>query len=171
MYDNIGKKIKGLATVIFILEALAALISGIAFMAIDDDMIWLGVLIIIIGPVFAWISSWLLYGFGELIDKTADIARNTSGVGMEFEMQTRTNNERIEKIKRLRAQGLITEEEYQQAISREQISGTMSSSERKSKAEKISTEQELKILKDKVDFGIITKEEYQAQRAEIIKKL
>ena len=113
MYDNIGKKIKGLATVIFILEALTALISGIAFMAIDDDMIWLGVLTIIIGPVFAWISSWLLYGFGELIDKTADIARNTSGSGMKSKTQANIDNARLEKIEILRAQGLITEEEYQ----------------------------------------------------------
>ena len=120
MYDNIGKKIKGLATVIFILEALAALISGIAFMAIDDYMIWLGVLIIIIGPVFAWISSWLLYGFGELIDKTADIARNTGGSGMKSKTQANIDNARLEKIEILRAQGLITEEEYQQAISKEQ---------------------------------------------------
>ena len=32
-------------------------------------------------------------------------------------------------------------------------------------------EQALKLLKDKLDLGMITEEEYQAQRAEIISKL
>ena len=36
---------------------------------------------------------------------------------------------------------------------------------------KMSPEQSLQLLKDKLDFGMITEEEYQAQRAEIISKL
>lgn len=38
-------------------------------------------------------------------------------------------------------------------------------------AKKISPEQSLKLLKNKLDLGLITNEEYQIQRAEIIKKL
>ena len=44
MYDNIGGKIKSLAKAVFIVEAIAAVIAGIALMASDDDMVPLGCL-------------------------------------------------------------------------------------------------------------------------------
>ena len=79
MYDNIGGKIKGLAKAVFIVEAIAALITGFVLMVEDEDMILIGLPIMVFGPLVAWVSSWLIYGFGELIDKTCDIARNTHG--------------------------------------------------------------------------------------------
>lgn len=78
-------------------------------MATDEDLIGYGLL----GPVIAWVSSWLLYGFGELIDKTCEIEYNTRGSMRKSEAQARVDEERISKIERLRSQGLITEEEYQ----------------------------------------------------------
>ena len=75
MYDNIGGKIKGLAKAFFIVEAIAAVIAGIALMAIDEDLILFGALALILGPVVAWVSSWLLYGFGELIEKATQTAQ------------------------------------------------------------------------------------------------
>ena len=77
MYDNIGGQIKGLAKAVFIVEAIAAVITGIALMASDEDMIPIGLLVMVVGPLVAWVSSWLLYGFGELIDKVCEIATNT----------------------------------------------------------------------------------------------
>ena len=77
MYDNIGEKIKGLARVMFIVEAIAAVITGIALMGSDEDMILIGLLVMVVGPIVAWVSSWLLYGFGELIDNACIIAGNT----------------------------------------------------------------------------------------------
>lgn len=41
----------------------------------------------------------------------------------------------------------------------------------KKNAEKMTPEQSLRLLKDKLDLGMITEEEYQAQRADIISKL
>ena len=121
MYDNIGGKIKGLAKVIFIIEAIAAVIAGFALMSFGDDMIpIIGVLVIVVVPIVAWVSSWLLYGFGELIDKASDIERNSRGGERKSEAQAKVDSERIAKIEKLRSQGLITEEEYQQAINKEQ---------------------------------------------------
>ena len=81
MYDNIGGKIKGLAKAIFFIEAIATVITGFIILANSYyfEGILTGVLVIIVGPIFAWISSWLLYGFGELIEKACDIADNTRG--------------------------------------------------------------------------------------------
>lgn len=75
MYDNIGAKIKGLAKAVFVIEAILAVIAGFYLMV--NTLIVFGVLVLLMGPLVAWISSWLLYGFGELIDKTCDIERNT----------------------------------------------------------------------------------------------
>ena len=117
MYDNIGKKIKGLAKGLFIIEAAAAIITGIALMADDEDTIPIALLIMVVVPLIAWISSWLLYGFGELIDKASDIERNTRDT--KSDTQAKVDSERISKLEKLRSQGLITEEEYQQVISKQ----------------------------------------------------
>jgi hypothetical protein len=134
VYENIGKKIKVLAQVIFILESIAAVITGIVLW-IDIEEGWCAI-VLFGGPVVAWISSWLLYGFGELIDKVCDIERNTRGVTIKSnshvhtptqsntpeqakpEKATMTKEERNANFDRLLAQGLITEDEYKMAISR-----------------------------------------------------
>ena len=118
MYDNIGGKIKGLAKASFIVAAIAEVITGIALMAADEDLILYGLLVLVVGPIVAWVSSWLLYGFGELIDKASDIERNTRGGKRKSEAQSKVDSERISKIEKLRSQGLITEEEYQQTLSK-----------------------------------------------------
>lgn len=37
----------------------------------------LSIFILIVGPLFSWTSSFVMYGFGELIDKSTEIAKNT----------------------------------------------------------------------------------------------
>lgn len=48
---------------------------------------------------------------------------------------------------------------------------SLSPEKERQKTEKMTPEQSLRFLKDKLDLGMITEEEYQAQRAEIISKL
>ncbi len=117
MFDNIGGKIKGLAKVLFWIEAIGAVIAGLVMV---EDTEGISLLFALAGILVAWISSWFLYGFGEIIDKLCDIERNTRGGERKSEAQARVDSERISKIEKLRSQGLITEEEYQQAISKEQ---------------------------------------------------
>ena len=76
MYENIGKKIKGLAVWMFIVDAIGGIITGIVLAAEEGIFI----LISIGAPIVAWISSWLLYGFGELIDACYDNKINTSKI-------------------------------------------------------------------------------------------
>ena len=125
MYDNIGGKIKGLAIATFIVEAIATVITGIVIMVFGDkrSISILGLLVIVVGPIFAWISSWLLYGIGELIDKTCDIERNTHSIERKSGAQANVVSERVNRIEKLRSQGLITEEEYQQAVSKKLSGG------------------------------------------------
>ncbi len=118
-YDDIGGKIKNLAKAIFFTEAVGSIITGLIFLfswGFKDA--WWALFIIFLGPIVAWVGSWLVYGFGELVDKTCDIERNTRDK-TKSEAQAKADLGRISKLEKLRAQGLITEEEYKKAISKE----------------------------------------------------
>ena len=108
MYDNIGGKIKGLAKAVFIIEAITAVIMGFVLIATDVDMIPFGLLVMIVGSLVAWVSSWLLYGFGQLIDKVCEIATNT-----RFSQNTLTSSN--------------NQEHQEQIENREQIASTFKS--------------------------------------------
>lgn len=81
MYKNIGKKIKGLAIFSFIVGALASIVLGISLIVLSDDsfvvdeeiLIVAGIAVIVLGVLISWIASFVLYGYGELIQKTASI--------------------------------------------------------------------------------------------------
>ena len=78
MYENIGKKIKTLATVMSVILIIGSVIGGIAVLVEcdgDGDGAVIGWLLMLLGPLFAWLSGFMLYGFGELVDKTCDIER------------------------------------------------------------------------------------------------
>ena len=77
LYENIGQKLKSWAKWIFIIEAITAIISGIVLLFVEYFFL-VGLLTIFIGPIAAWVSSWLLYAFGELVEKTCENERNTS---------------------------------------------------------------------------------------------
>jgi hypothetical protein len=79
MYNNIGKKIKGLAVFFAWLGMIGSIIYGIIITIQgvnygSDAMAGLGLLLMVAGSVISWLSSWVLYGFGELIENTAKIA-------------------------------------------------------------------------------------------------
>ena len=78
-YHDIGKKIKGLAKITFIVESIASVIIGICTLIEMDFDSLAPIAIIICGPFVAWVGSWLLYGFGEIIDKLSEIEKNTRG--------------------------------------------------------------------------------------------
>lgn len=85
LFDEIGKKIKSLAKVVFVLEVIASVILGLVLISVGSHMRYdgegmtiFGLVLLLLGWLIAWVSSFFVYGFGELIDKTSEIARNTS---------------------------------------------------------------------------------------------
>lgn len=74
-FDNIGGKIKGLAKFIFAILTIIELLGGFFFLIEGNNEI-IGLLIIVGGPILAWINSWLLYGFGQLIENSDIIAND-----------------------------------------------------------------------------------------------
>jgi hypothetical protein len=69
LYANIGKKIQNLAMWCFVIEALGACVTGIVL--IIEESFLVGFLTILLGPILAWVSTWVLYGFGQMVDDLA----------------------------------------------------------------------------------------------------
>lgn len=70
MFSNIGSKIKTLAQVMTWLGIIAFIIIGIGIMALDDEMIFIGLIVMVVGGILSWVSSFVLYGFGQLVENS-----------------------------------------------------------------------------------------------------
>ena len=77
LYENIGRKIKNWAKWIFIVEAIGAIITGFVLLCLDEDFILYGLLAMILGPFVAWVGSWILYAFGELVEDVHALRSNS----------------------------------------------------------------------------------------------
>lgn len=65
MFDDIGKKIKSLVKTIFAIEVILFALLIMVF-----GLNPLSFFITLAGVLLAWISSFVMYGFGELIDNS-----------------------------------------------------------------------------------------------------
>ena len=107
MYGNIGEKIKGLAIATFIIETVAAVIAGIAlWVSIEEG--WC-VLIVFCGPIVAWLSSLLIYGYGEIIDKLCEIERNTDIITKPPKLKEESTLKKEKKIIAVEENAVIIE--------------------------------------------------------------
>ena len=70
MFDNIGSKIKTLARIVCWLGIIISVISGLAIMVSNEETVFVGTLIILLGSIGSWIGSFVLYGFGQLIENS-----------------------------------------------------------------------------------------------------
>lgn len=111
-FDDIGEKLKNFAKwACWISIGIAWCSAAVAFIVLISDSYlapywWISVIAAIVVPIISWISSCLIYAFGELVDSTS---------GMRHCIKI--DSDRIDKINKLRSRDLITEEEYQQAMS------------------------------------------------------
>ena len=128
MYKDIGKKIKILAVILFVFIAFVTAVYGISILSKNkNSLTGLGFGLLIGGPVGALILSWLMYGFGELIDQTCAIKRHFCGEDEEtnhIERKSAKKNTsdslerelRMRRIAELHSKGLITDEDYKKDI-------------------------------------------------------
>ena len=119
MYDNIGGKLKTLAEIQFWIVAIASAIVGIVMLV--SEMV-LGLLFLLGVPVVAWVASWLLYGFGELVEKVCHIegklCNGTTGTTVGNKTVIAPIDSRTKDIMELHRQGMITDGEYEQAMAK-----------------------------------------------------
>ena len=76
MFENIGKKIKKLAQFYTGIGIVVSIILGIITATIDPEMGLFGLILVIVGSIASWLSSLVLYGFGQLVDNTDKIVTN-----------------------------------------------------------------------------------------------
>ena len=85
-FNEIGKKLKGLAKTLFIIEIIVCYLVGIVFLVrvvFVPKSIFIALALMILGPVFAWIKNWVLYGFGELVDRVCKIEHALCGTQVD----------------------------------------------------------------------------------------
>ena len=70
LYKNIGGKIKSLAKWSFVVEAIGSVIAGLALM---EDLDETAILLIVGGPIVAWVGSWILYALGEMVSALVEL--------------------------------------------------------------------------------------------------
>ena len=78
MFYNMGKKIRALAVTlcwigigVFVISGLVAICLGFASHTLG--LIALGILVLILGPLFSWLSIFVLYAFGDLVENVQEI--------------------------------------------------------------------------------------------------
>lgn len=68
MFNNIGGKIKGLATIICLVGMIGSVIAAFAMWA--NEAFLPGLVILVVGCLASWIGSFFAYGLGQLIENT-----------------------------------------------------------------------------------------------------
>ena len=92
MFSNIGGKIKTLAKIICWIGIILSVVTGVIMMIHRTDIVITtssgaeaivspliaGLTIIIVGCLTSWIGAFFAYGFGQLIENSEEIKKNTS---------------------------------------------------------------------------------------------
>lgn len=84
MYSNIGGKIKVLAVVLAAIGTAVSVFIGIDLMsantgyhdAFSSSMGGIGAVVLFGGPLLSWVSSFVLYGFGQLVENSDFLVRH-----------------------------------------------------------------------------------------------
>lgn len=85
MFRDIGVKIKILAVILTWLGIMGSVGGGIVLMM--SDQLVIGILVALIGSLAAWLGSFLLYGFGELIANTTEIKEEMARLRRPFNQE------------------------------------------------------------------------------------
>ncbi len=98
MYNNIGEKIKILVKSITIIGFIIFGVGGI-ILALTSSFI-IGTLVAVLGCLSLWLSSFVLYGFGELIEQVSSIAKNTLNIEKTTHNIVNNTNKAMSSVKK-----------------------------------------------------------------------
>lgn len=114
MNNNIGSNIKTLAKVLLWVGLIICIPTGVIFMAAGySEGLLVGLIVFIVGCLGTFISSWLMYGFGVLIEKTSEIARNTAKTTEKENLKNMTNEDILNTLVSWKENNLISDEEFE----------------------------------------------------------
>ncbi len=120
MYENIGGKLKITAKLLMTAAVLGSVAIAVYLTAKELVPLTAAAAIVIGVPFAAWFLTALLYGFGELIEKTAEIAYNTRGGESPVPRKTAavqtSDRQKRDILETWYTEGLIDEEEYRRKL-------------------------------------------------------
>ena len=116
MFENIGDKLKTLASVIcWVGVAISVSIVGYLLLLNPNNtfILIISLIILIVGPLISWLLTCCLYAFGELVSKTCKISEHLqAGIKQTTEITPTTSPETSDSLDKWLETGLITKEEY-----------------------------------------------------------
>lgn len=131
MFEDIGAKIKTVSKVFCWVSIIVSVIAAFVMFYMAGESYYtaglytgIGFALLIVFPLSSWLTSLFVYGFGELIEKTTEIAENTrngdlikSTTEIAENTQEQTKDETSQnKMDELYKMGLVTKEEYAEWI-------------------------------------------------------
>lgn len=139
MFNNVGKKLMGVASVFTALGIIASFIIGIVLCA--EEEVLAGFIVMAVGSFASWLSSLALYGFGQLIENTSVLvaqgqrtamSRNYNangenpapyvkrctacGTALKGRLCPVCDRDVLDRLNKWKADGLITEEDYNRRL-------------------------------------------------------
>lgn len=114
MFKSIGGKIKTLAGAITCIEIILSIVLGIILMT--NDLVLVGVLAILVGFLFSWVSTFILYGFGQMVensDKLVAVERMKLDAKME---ELGTKADKADELAKWNKAGFLTDDEFEKRI-------------------------------------------------------
>ena len=121
-FNDVGQKIKDLARwLCWISIILIWIAAPIAFIVLIADRLtaaycWIPLVIAIAGPFLIWVGCWVVYAFGDIAQGVHNVDINTFTPTKKSAAQREEDKKRIAKLESFRAKGLITEEEFINAV-------------------------------------------------------
>lgn len=79
MFENVAGTLKSLAKVILFIGIIMTMVIGINFVITTGDNFFIGIIIMVFGALGTWISSYVIYALGELLESTCEIRKKICG--------------------------------------------------------------------------------------------
>ena len=98
VFEDIGAKIKAVTKVFCWVSIIVSVIAAFVMFYMAGESYYtaglytgIGFALLIVFPLGSWLTSLFVYGFGELIEKTTEIAENTRNSDMKIEKKQSEN--------------------------------------------------------------------------------
>ena len=86
MYNNVGGILKRLAIFICVLGIIGSVISGFSTMALGEELVGYGFLILLLGSLGSWLSSLSLYAFGSLVENSNETRETCQSINHKLDI-------------------------------------------------------------------------------------
>ncbi len=114
MYKGIGGKIKTLAGVITCAGVILSIVAGVLLMT--NDLVLVGILVILAGFLVSWASTFILYGFGQMVENSEKLVA-IEKMKLDAKIDAlETKADKADELAKWNKAGFLTDEEFEKKI-------------------------------------------------------